>query len=52
MIHSTPCYQYAYEYSRWHLYFFVGKSIDFLCEKSGLEIETRNPNIISFKVKT
>lgn len=42
MIHSTPCYEYLYEYTRFHLFFFTGKSVDYLCEKVGLEAIDRH----------
>lgn len=30
MAHGTGCYEYAYEYTRFHLFFFVGRSLDVL----------------------
>ena len=38
MSHTTPCFQYAYPYTRFHLFFFTGRSADLLFEKSGLKI--------------
>ena len=38
MSHSTSCYIYKHEETRFHTYFFTGNSLDFLCEKTGLEI--------------
>ncbi len=35
MYHSTPCYEYKYEVSPLHLYFFVGDSIDRLAQHTG-----------------
>lgn len=35
--HVTPCYEYLYEYTRFHLFFFLGRSVDVLAELSGLE---------------
>jgi hypothetical protein len=55
MAHSTNCYRYTHEHSRWHLFFFVGKSVDFLCEKCGLEICDRSMDdvpFVSFRAKT
>ena len=37
MAHSTPCYQYLYEYTRFHLFFYTGTSLPYLCNKIGLE---------------
>lgn len=36
MAHATPCYQYLYEYTRFHLFFFTGKSRKILMHKAGL----------------
>ena len=36
--HSTTCYAYAYEFTRFHTHFFTGKSNEVLAEKSGFEI--------------
>jgi hypothetical protein len=41
MSHSTPCYKYCYEFTRFHLFFFTGKSLDIICEKSGLKKEKK-----------
>ena len=38
MAHTTGCYDYKYEYTRFHLYFFTGKALDVLCEKAGLNL--------------
>lgn len=43
MSHSTPCYAYVYEYTRFHTHFFLPKTLDVLCERVGLEIlDSRN----------
>jgi hypothetical protein len=42
MVHTTPCYQYSYEYTRFHLYFFTGNSIRFICDKANLEYRDTN----------
>ena len=36
--HSTTCYAYMYEFTRFHTHFFTGKSNEVLAEKSGFEI--------------
>lgn len=38
MAHSTPCYKYACEYTRFHLVFLTGKSVERLCEKTGFQV--------------
>lgn len=39
MAHSTPNYDYKYEFTRFHLYFFVGKSVDVLANKTGFNVD-------------
>lgn len=41
MAHSTACYNYAAEHTRFHVHFFTGKSIDYLCDKVGLQITNK-----------
>lgn len=36
MAHATPCFAYLYEYTRFHLFFFTGRSRYVLTEKAGL----------------
>lgn len=38
MSHSTCCYIYKYEYTRFHAFFFLGKSLEMLCEKAGVTL--------------
>ena len=38
MAHSTCCYEYKYEYTRFHTHFFVGQSREILAKKAGLKI--------------
>lgn len=38
MAHATPCYEYLYEFTRFHLYFFLGRSREVLAEKSNLKV--------------
>lgn len=57
MVHSTPCYEYLYEYTRFHLIFYTGRSINTLCKKTGLIALDRydairfNNNYTSFKYR-
>lgn len=36
MAHATPCFEYLYEYTRFHLFFYLGRSRFLLAEKAGL----------------
>lgn len=36
MAHATPCFEYLYEYTRFHLYFFTGRSRLILMKNAGL----------------
>ena len=38
MSHATPCYEYLYEFTRFHLFFYLGRSKKFLAKKAGLVI--------------
>jgi Methyltransferase domain len=39
MSHATPCFQYLYEYTRFHLYFFPGRSLSFVARRADLKID-------------
>ncbi len=39
MVHATPCYEYAYEFTRFHLVFFLGRSIETLAARCGFRVE-------------
>jgi len=39
MSHATPCFEYLYEYTRFHLFFFLGRSRSVLAAKAGLKTE-------------
>jgi hypothetical protein len=39
MSHATPCFEYLYEYTRFHLFFFLGRSRSILADKAGLKVE-------------
>ena len=36
MVHCSGCYEYAFEYTRFHLFFLTGGSLERLCEEAGL----------------
>lgn len=49
MVHATACYRYEIEESRFHLYFFVGRSTQKLAERAGLRVEeTDDPDVRRF----
>ena len=37
MIHGSGCYEYAFEYTRFHLFFFVGRSLGYISRDAGLK---------------
>lgn len=39
MSHATPCFAYLYEFTRFHLYFFLGRSRSVLARQANLHIE-------------
>jgi hypothetical protein len=47
MAHSTACYDYAFEFTRFHVHFYTGKSINYLCGASGLIVDAiiRDPSV-------
>lgn len=36
MAHATPCFEYLYEFTRFHLFFFLGRSQGVLAQQAGL----------------
>jgi hypothetical protein len=41
MAHATPCYRYAYEYTRFHVIFLTGESPDVLARRTGFRLAGR-----------
>ena len=39
MSHATPCFEYLYEFTRFHLFFYLGRSRSILAAKAGLNID-------------
>ena len=37
MSHATPCFEYRFEFTRFHLFFFLGRSRAFLVDRAGLQ---------------
>lgn len=38
MVHSTACFNYAYEYTRFHLFFYTGTSVNEICKQTDLRV--------------
>jgi SAM-dependent methyltransferase len=38
MSHATPCFKYLYEFTRFHLFFFPGRSLEALAKAAGLRV--------------
>lgn len=38
LIHATPCFEYRYEFTHYHVFFFTGRSADILARKSRMRI--------------
>jgi SAM-dependent methyltransferase len=52
MIHKTPCWEYVYEWTEYHLFFFLGKSPEIMAQQAGLMAERLTDNCIRFtKIK-
>lgn len=45
MSHSTSCYEYKHEDTRFHMNFFLGNSVSVLCEKSGFKLLERRDEL-------
>jgi Methyltransferase domain len=53
MVHRTPCFKYACERTRFHLYFFTGDSLREICHKASLSYsDTDLPDIKIFNKLT
>ena len=38
IVHATPCFDYRYDFTHYHVYFFTGRSAEVLAEKAGMYI--------------
>ncbi|MCG9082785.1 class I SAM-dependent methyltransferase [Laribacter hongkongensis] len=38
LVHATPCFDYRYDFTHYHVFFFTGRSTEVLAEKSGMHI--------------
>ena len=53
MAHATGCFDYAYEYTRFHYFFFTGRSLAVTAEKLGMQLRVvpkASPTNTHFKV--
>jgi hypothetical protein len=41
MAHSSPCYEYAYPFSRFHTLFLLGRSAHMLAEGTGFRLKNQ-----------
>jgi SAM-dependent methyltransferase len=41
MAHSSPCYEYAYAFTRFHNLFLLGRSPEILAERTGFRVRSR-----------
>jgi 2-polyprenyl-3-methyl-5-hydroxy-6-metoxy-1,4-benzoquinol methylase len=41
MAHSSPCYKYAYAFTRFHTLFLLGRSTNVLAERTGFHVIER-----------
>jgi len=41
MVHATPCYALRYEHTRFHTAFYLGRSVEILAQRTGLEVVAR-----------
>ena len=39
MLQEIPCFEYRYEFTRFHLFFYPGRSRSMLAGKAGLSID-------------
>lgn len=39
MAHSTACYNYKFEYTRFHTCFFTGDAVSYLCKMTNMDVE-------------
>lgn len=50
MVHSTACYDYVYEYTRFHLFFYTGTSIEEICKQTGFIIDSTTKDPINLEI--
>lgn len=41
IVHVTPCFEYLYEYTRFHVFFFPGRAAEVLAARAGMRIVDR-----------
>ena len=50
MIHATACYDYVYEYTRFHLFFYTGVSVEEICKQTGFVAENIDRDPINLEI--
>ena len=38
LVHATPCFEYLFEFTRFHVYFFTGGSLQYLASRAGMKV--------------
>ncbi len=38
MVHSSPCFKWKYDFSNFHIFFFLGSSLEILAQRTGFKI--------------
>ena len=51
MAHFTACWNYVYETSPFHLFFFEGRSVQIMADRTGMTVTTISPYLKLFKSK-
>lgn len=48
IVHHTPCYRYCYAYTKLHVCFFVGRSVNVLAKRTGTKAKFLNRETVEF----
>lgn len=49
MLHRTPCYEYEYAHSKYHCFFFLGRSVEVMSERAGLVPERLGKWLVRYR---
>lgn len=50
LAHSTSCFEYVYEYTRFHLFFYTGGAVDEICRRHGLRLLKKAEDINTLQI--
>ena len=50
MVHSTACFERVYEYTRFHLFFYTGGSLEEICRRTGLQVLYRDVDDVCLQI--